>query len=516
MYRVLIVDDEDTILNGLQHIIHWDDYGLEIQATAHDGLEAWAILQRQPFDILITDIRMVEMDGLTLLRRVNEAKLPVKSIVISGYDDFNYIKEALRLGIENYLLKPINEAELSATLLTILDKLDHESRQKRIYQFSADNLLDNVLFRWAEGTIEYEELTDRAALLGIDLNAVYYLPVVIHMLTEAKGALQAAGALKSRLKDAVPGADKLHVAVSPANEVILVAAGNQPIDIPAVRSALYRSLTAWQQQSHLEWYAFIGSLATGQSALPGSYAQARQLQASELFLPACSVVDCEGLSCRRQERAGSAPVRFDMLDNLLEQQDPAACRQGIEAFFAQLGAAAGLNGEDVRGILSEAFLRLFSARSRKIWREGQPKPNYAEILQLNDLDEIKTLVSEAACRLVSESRQSSGEHRPVVQKMVKHVESHFSEDISLKSLSNELHFNPSYLGQIFKQVTGQLFTEFLCNFRIEKAKQLLLQDSCKSRDVAEQVGFQNANYFANVFKSRTGVYPTAFKKINSI
>ncbi|MDR1060964.1 MAG: response regulator [Clostridiales bacterium] len=150
VYNVLIVDDEDKILNGLAQLISWDDYGLEIIGAAHDGQEAWDILARSECNILITDIRMPRMDGIALLQRIAEASMGVRAIVISGYDDFAYVKKALLLGIENYLLKPINEDELSATLLTILDKLDHETKDRQIRQYGADILMDNIIlvFDW--------------------------------------------------------------------------------------------------------------------------------------------------------------------------------------------------------------------------------------------------------------------------------------------------------------------------------------------------------------------------------
>lgn len=124
MYQILLVDDEITILNGLLKLIRWEDYGLETPDIAQNGREAWNLMQKHPYDILITDIRMPEITGLELLERIHKAQYHTKSIVLSGYEDFNYVKQALFAGIENYLLKPVNEQELSATLLHILDKLD--------------------------------------------------------------------------------------------------------------------------------------------------------------------------------------------------------------------------------------------------------------------------------------------------------------------------------------------------------------------------------------------------------
>jgi AraC-like DNA-binding protein len=130
----------------------------------------------------------------------------------------------------------------------------------------------------------------------------------------------------------------------------------------------------------------------------------------------------------------------------------------------------------------------------------------------NSFQDACDAVAAAAEAYIAHRKNSARQIHPVVQNIYNYIAANYSEDISLKTLSRRLHFSPSYLGQIFKQHTGRLFSDYLCEYRIRQAKELLARSTYKSRDIAAMVGFQNANYFANVFRKMTGVYPTVFRK----
>jgi two-component system, response regulator YesN len=130
MYKVFIVDDEPLILEGLHHIINWEAQELEIIGTAINGNDALEKMKTLKVDIILTDIRMPETDGLELIRKTKETNPCIKYIIMSGYDDFEYLKECIKLGIENYLLKPINQEELLSTLVNTVDKIENDLFKK--------------------------------------------------------------------------------------------------------------------------------------------------------------------------------------------------------------------------------------------------------------------------------------------------------------------------------------------------------------------------------------------------
>ena len=174
MYKALVVDDEPIILKGFDNLISWEEFGIEIAAKAENGKAALQIARKEKIDLLITDIRMPEMSGLELLKTIRREGKNIKVIILSGYDDFQYVKEASKYGIENYLLKPIEENELEETLLHLTEKLENEQKQQNRLQESYQLLRSNILYRWITGTIGEEELTIRAEFLDVSLEKQWY------------------------------------------------------------------------------------------------------------------------------------------------------------------------------------------------------------------------------------------------------------------------------------------------------------------------------------------------------
>ncbi|GBF74391.1 DNA-binding response regulator [Paenibacillus sp. 598K] len=174
MYKVLIVDDEPLILDGLQYVIDWEEHGAEIVAMAGNGAEALRALEQNGIHIVITDIKMPVTDGLELIRETKKRGLNVKFIVLSGYDEFELVKKAIVYGVENYLLKPLEEEELSSTLLNTIEKLDHEIQLSIHHRQNYSIVKENILFRWVADRIGHDELTSRADFLGIDLSFEHY------------------------------------------------------------------------------------------------------------------------------------------------------------------------------------------------------------------------------------------------------------------------------------------------------------------------------------------------------
>ena len=166
MYRVLLVDDEENVLEILKSTIQWQELGVELLLTAQDGQHALEIMEQQRIDLLITDIEMPCLDGISLIRQVRTLYPDTRCILLTAYGEFEYAREAISMGVENYLLKPVAKEEVEKTIKKALDNL-YIKRQ------NGENLLrENILHRWVEGNISGEELSERAMVLGVNL----YLP----------------------------------------------------------------------------------------------------------------------------------------------------------------------------------------------------------------------------------------------------------------------------------------------------------------------------------------------------
>ncbi|WP_285229350.1 response regulator [Paenibacillus polymyxa] len=171
MYKVFIVDDEPFIIEGLYDIVDWSSFGMEIVSHAGNGQAALQALTSQPVDILITDISMPLMNGLDLIREARRVKPELKVIILSGFNEFEYLKEGMQLGIENYLLKPINVEELESTLSNTASKLDHTLSPQADDAYGIQILKDNILHRWLTGQIAATEFEERAQFMNLSLDA---------------------------------------------------------------------------------------------------------------------------------------------------------------------------------------------------------------------------------------------------------------------------------------------------------------------------------------------------------
>lgn len=173
MYTVLLVDDEEDVLKNLISTIDWPVYGVENILTASDGLDACELLSKKHVDLLITDISMPQMNGLQLIRHVRDAHTHTRCILLTSYSDFSYAKEAISLGVENYLLKPYNADELDNSIRKSLDNI---SMHKHVMQTL---FLDNVLYRWITDDISSDELSERSKHIGLNIYFRNYCVVLL-------------------------------------------------------------------------------------------------------------------------------------------------------------------------------------------------------------------------------------------------------------------------------------------------------------------------------------------------
>ena len=173
MYTVLLADDEENVLEVLKSSIAWQELGVDTLLTAPDGQAALELFEKEPIDLLVTDIRMPRMDGLELIRNVRERYPDAHCILLTAYGEFEYAQQAIRLGVENYLLKPVAKEEFEQNVQNALENIYRK-------RHSSESLLrENTLRRWLAGTIGEEELSERATVLGLNLYRMYYCVVCL-------------------------------------------------------------------------------------------------------------------------------------------------------------------------------------------------------------------------------------------------------------------------------------------------------------------------------------------------
>lgn len=529
MFKVLIVDDEVTIREGLKAKIDWDALGFAICAEAADGEEALRAIETHEPDVMFTDIRMPVMDGLRLLKECAERFPHVKTVVLSGYDEFSYAQVALRYGAKDYLLKPIIRKELTGLLERIRREFEEQRRDPREGQVPSDwneqtahFLREQFLLDLVKGADRPfpEQIREHAARLGLDAYLADDAKVRFLVAEIRHESMYEPGGRRDDLlflafyylvrelcqewrRDAFVFHDParrnmLHLIVGADEDERAVEAWADRTLQPAVR----RYLKA-------ECVVGIGSAVSGLGNL-------REGFQSSLYAWSLSPSGLKSgiiLADRAmKDDPGFPPQTERKLATQLQNLDARA----FEACLNELlGPELSFRSLAVRFLkilfVLETFCRRHELESPEIDRILLGMPD--SVWQLQNGIRMKTLLADLAARAIRQVRETQASGGAEIVTAIKRYlhDNYASSDISLGLLAETFHVNPTYLSELFKKHTGETYTEYLMNLRIDKAKTLLKDPLLRVVDVSELTGFSNPNYFSIVFKKQTGMSPLEYR-----
>lgn len=352
MYKVMLVDDEPFIIEGLYDAVDWPGFGLEVAGSAENGKEALELLGRIPVDFLITDITMPLMNGLELIRAARAIRPDLKVIILSGYNEFDYLKEGMKLGIENYLLKPINVKELGDTLRTAVEKLDSLKSDAWMNEYGVQIMRDNTLYRWVNGRITDAEFGERASMLGLSLEAALGVAAVIRpdpLQPLEDDAFALVAETLAGNKHVIPFRDM-------GGDIVVIAGLPSPeedkMKLLAALSGL-RKRKASLAAARLS----MGRVYPLRSQISLSYQEARKAQEYFMIYPEWEWMDYgEAVSFQQAEQA-DFPIEWAEYAKLLVARDKEGLWNQISEDFEQLRRREGMSPVYLRGIAAELIVR---------------------------------------------------------------------------------------------------------------------------------------------------------------
>jgi len=537
MCRVIIADDEPKVLLLIRNLIQWEELGLELVATANDGITALEMIAELHPDIVITDIRMPGYDGIELIEKAKELDPHIDFIIISGYRHFNYAQKAIRFGVEDYLLKPLKALEINQTLRKMTEKYKERDRAKqREEQYSA-RIEDDAKKRQeqfiADLLAEKSESPTPATLdgvneaFGLDFKAdafqafivktdVYYAslnPNVRKLLMEKSMGV---------IKDALQG--KCHAyLLHPTDHGIYSLVNFSEAQKKALRKAMVAIIDALQSQSELfdriKVTIGLGRQSEAIGEMLASLREADYAVANRLVFGAGRIIDRTGGQDTTEivRQIISAPVRASLL-RAVEILDDAEVRGVFEAIADQVASHEGMSGKAIAALCEECvqILRfgLKSQNSVDDWAEEKQADFFEKFGMCNAQKDVFQLLSAYASNLITHvAERRKGENSKPIREVQKFIQDNFRSAISLESVSQKAGFNATYFSLLFKKETGMNFLEYLTEVRIKEAK-LLLSDPRKAiADVAEEVGYSDVKHFSKLFTRSTGLHPSKFRKL---
>ncbi len=495
MYTVLLVDDEATILDALSNCILWQQFGVGTVLTASDGVQALEIISHQTVHLLITDIKMPRMDGMTLLKEVRASHPETHCILLTAYSEFEYARQALQLGVENYLLKPLQKEELEETIEKALDNI--YTNQK----ISHHLFRKNILLRWANGNITGEELSERANLLGINL----YLPEYCAVCISPKVPdISLNSYCKACAEQLLTSYEVHHFTDDHERGIFLI--GGSTIHSEELTACFTR--VASEMQFNLLITLTVGNVVPSAEQLPESYLPivslmgSTDLSSSEIILTKTS-----------ENSEANENKLVQALKDLFQYEE----EQKRQDAFCDL-AKNLLPGEDSDS--GKQILLLANSLSRLFAQDFPKQPGALEQLH-NRIRILETVFDNAALEtsiieLLEYSyllyRYYIDQLSPIIQSAINYIHQHYADNISIQDFCVKNKMSPAYLGYLFKKETGLFFNNYLTQYRICCSIKLLLDTDQKINDLALSVGFSSPTYYISCFKKQTGLSPIKYRK----
>lgn len=500
MLTILIVDDEPLILNGLMSMIRHRPGGSAVVIGASDAAEALEAAERSRPDLVITDIHMPEMNGLELIEAMQEMSLCERFVILTGYEDFGYARQALRYGALDYLLKPIDKQ----VLYELLDKVGEQKERelKRIAERQQAALGDMLFFNAAPEDLELEdEAMAQAVPTGeTGLLLLQYPP------HQEEAAYETLCRLQTRL---APVAERIRLLRKrlPGQALMLIESKRLPAVWETVAAEPWRFAEPGEARpSRLLVGASEAADLTGRSNLHGLYIRARAaLDIHKLYgRPALPPIPPPAASARM----------LTLLCGEGGTEQESELREIAEQ-LAQAGHPQSAGGADDIAFMLGLMELYLQHRGLSQDHDGSRLTEREEAESgAVDPDQVaQRLVQLVRLALPRPERQAAKHsYSPTMNRILRYVEEHFQEDVSLDQLSEALKLHANYISALFKQETGETFLHYLHAYRIERAKAWIVRlPDMPLHQIALKAGYENTRHFFKMFKKITELTPGQFR-----
>lgn len=533
MLKVLIADDEKKVGLLIKNLIEWERLGLSFMGLVQDGESAYDMILHKHPDIVITDIRMPKLTGLEMIEKVSAAGLPVHFIVVSGYQYFEYAQRALKYGVKEYLLKPIDETELNE----ILEKVCAEEIRKRNLENKMETLEKNLL---QSKHMLHKELMERAFAEATEQTMVRQTEEE----SSGNGFFQAAALKVDRNIDRERNTEQEELIMQKLSAKTEESLRDVTTDLViSVRSGMWLMLLLnfkEENSANIEkalnamFYKmrdYIGGFE-GCEITMGCSSATTEFSRINLILE----MSREAAERRIFGRCGSCIGEYADFQNPESASISAAdivfdCRDELK------GSISIFQAEEMGSIIKKCFERAEKTRlmASEYYRLGQGLIEmYAdmikELFQVEIQEEAERWAEATGhCKSVNslrkyikntlrehlillEKRRRESERRPILQ-AIQYVQENYGKKILLEEIAEMSGFNATYFSEIFKKETGKNFTTFLLEVRIEASKALLRDTTKTIYEIAADVGYRDSKFFSQQFTKTVGIKPKEYRRL---
>ena len=536
MRRVLIADDEPKVALLIRNLIRWDELGLELVATANDGISALALIEELKPDIVITDIRMPGYDGIELIDRAKRLNAEIDFIIISGYRHFDYAQKAIRFGVEDYLLKPLKAVEINQTLRKMVEKYAERDRaRQREASYSARVESDERLLheRFMHGLMNGGESGAQRSLAQIndEFKLGFKAGLFQAFIVKADVHFESLNANVRKLLKEKSTAVINEALLGKCHLCLLCPTGHGIYGVlnfgEEQQKGLRRALTAVIDELQSQNVLFdrirvtvgLGRRCDEVGELRASVSDAECALANRLVFGPGRVIDRAGEpdSGEMLGRLVGAEVRKQLLKGV-EILDVGPIHEALDRVAELAGSLPGISGKALLAAGDECVQILrFGLKNQNAvddWSEERQLDFFQKLEMCNCQKDVFLLLRTYADQLIGHvlTQRKSDNNKPM-REAQKYINAHYAGAVSLESVSQQVGFNPTYFSQLFKKETGMNFLEYLTDVRIKEAKRLLADAGKTIADVAADVGYSDVKHFSRVFHRIAGIQPSQYRKL---
>ena len=534
--KVFLVEDEMVIRRGIKNSIDWEKEGYIFCGEASDGELAYPMIIKEKPDILITDIRMPFMDGLELCKLVKEELPNIKILILSGYDEFDYAKEAIRLGVTEYLLKPISSGKLLEALNGVSESIRREKEDKDLVRKYMEEMRENTehekqkfFEQMIAGNLSMADALETGKKYEMNLSAGMYNLLLFRFTLGEEN--RKSGEL---LEEAEYAIEKLTERLEYVFEfqrgvegwAFLLMADNEEQMSERVKELSKDLEEIMKNYSTIAYFGGIGQPVARLRELEESFREAERALAARFTMELNRIISVEDIRMAQNVDTlddieitsfGEIEKTRTMLEKFLNNGAEDEIDEFVDVYINEL-PEENLKSVLMRQyIIMDAYIVMMSFCEKIEGIEGEMQAQSEELKNsmktIQTLEEIKNYIRMLLKKIIGVRDTISGRRYSDIIEIAKDQirKTYMSDEISLNTIAAEVGMSPSYFSSIFSKEMGKTFVEYLTEIRMDRAKELLMCSSMKTSEIGYEVGYKDPHYFSYIFKKTQNCTPKEFR-----
>lgn len=534
--KVFLVEDEMVIRRGIKNSIDWEKEGYIFCGEASDGELAYPMIIKEKPDILITDIRMPFMDGLELCKLVKEELPNIKILILSGYDEFDYAKEAIRLGVTEYLLKPISSGKLLEALNGVSESIRREKEDKDLVRKYMEEMRENTehekqkfFEQMIAGNLSMADALETGEKYEMNLSARMYNLLLFRFTLGEEN--RKSGELLGEAEYAI---EKLTERLEYVFEfqrgvegwAFLLMADNEEQMSERVKELSKDLEEIMKNYSTIAYFGGIGQPVARLRELEESFREAERALAARFTMELNRIISVEDIRMAQNVDTlddieitsfGEIEKTRTMLEKFLNNGAEDEIDEFVDVYINEL-SEENLKSVLMRQyIIMDAYIVMMSFCEKIEGIEGEMQAQSEELKNsmktIQTLEEIKNYIRMLLKKIIGVRDTISGRRYSDIIEIAKDQirKTYMSDEISLNTIAAEVGMSPSYFSSIFSKEMGKTFVEYLTEIRMDRAKELLMCSSMKTSEIGYEVGYKDPHYFSYIFKKTQNCTPKEFR-----